>query len=67
MKDFPALCGTLLVALFTVAAPGGAAPAFDCSGAERASFETVCADAELVRLDRALDAAVARRVAAVDS
>jgi uncharacterized protein len=46
--------------------PAAAAPAFPCAGPGREEFEAVCADPELVQLDRAADTALARRLAGAD-
>jgi uncharacterized protein len=55
-----------VAALFASLAPTVATAAFTCSGAGAATFKTVCADPELVRLDRAVDAALARGLAVAD-
>ena len=49
-----------LALLACSAAAASAAPAFDCSRAARGKFAGVCADRELVGLDRAMDNAINR-------
>src|SRR5262249_56432382 len=63
MKALPLIA---IAALLAGASRAAAAPAFTCTGAAAEEFETVCADSEIIRLDRAVDAALRRRLAGAD-
>jgi uncharacterized protein len=56
---------TLWVGLVIVM-PGSAAAAFDCTGKNADQFMAICRDVELMRLDQAVDASLARAQHAVD-
>src|SRR5262249_15072764 len=63
MKALPLIA---IAALLAGASRAAAAPAFTCTGAAAEEFETVCADSEIIRLHRAVQAALGRRLAGAD-
>ena len=56
----------VLVPGLAVLMPGTAAAGFDCTGKNADQFTTICHDAEIMRLDRAVDASLVRAQHAVD-
>jgi uncharacterized protein len=61
------LSGFLIFApVFAALLPGTAAAGFDCAGKDADQFTTICRDAEIMRLDRAVDASLVRAQHAVD-
>jgi hypothetical protein len=56
----------ILVPVLAVLMPGTAAAGFDCTGKNADQFTTICHDAEIMRLDRAVDASLVRAQHAVD-
>jgi uncharacterized protein len=56
----------ILVPVFAALMPGAAAAGFDCAGKDADQFKTICHDAEIMGLDRAVDASLARAQHAVD-
>jgi uncharacterized protein len=56
----------IFVPVLAVLRPGVAAAGFDCTGKDADQFTTVCHDAEIMRLDRAVEASLVRAQHAVD-
>jgi uncharacterized protein len=56
----------LVFPMLVAAMPGAAAAGFDCTGKDAGPFTAICHDAELMRLDHAVDASFVRVQHAVD-